>query len=54
MALYVHKGAELIVEHLVNVMAQFNKKTDNQTAPKFLGFPDNRDFFYLIRRETPR
>jgi hypothetical protein len=54
LAVYVHKGAELMVEHLVKAMAEFDKKADGQAAPKFLGFPDNRDFFYLVRREMPR
>ena len=24
---------------------------DQQMVPRFIGFPDNRDFFYLMRRE---
>jgi hypothetical protein len=54
LALYVHRGAEVAVEHLVQSMAGFDKKSDGGLAPKFIGFPDNRDFFYLTRRETAR
>jgi hypothetical protein len=24
-----------------------------QYLPRFLGYPDNRDFFYLVRKERP-
>jgi hypothetical protein len=52
LALYVHEGTQLVVEHLVESMAQFDKSSDSTTIPRFLGSPDNRDFFYLLRRET--
>ena len=54
LALYAHKGTDVIVEHLVKVMADVDKRTDGRLAPKFMGYPDNRDFFYLIRREAAR
>jgi hypothetical protein len=31
-------------------MAEVDRKGGDQMAPRFLGFPDDRDFFYLLRR----
>jgi len=53
LALYVRRGAEVTVEHLVQGMAQLDKKAGGQVVPRFLGFPDDRDFFYLTGREQP-
>ncbi len=38
-------------EHLVRGMAAVDQDTRNGTIPRFVGFADNRDFFYLLRRE---
>jgi len=54
LALYVRSGNELRVEHLVEGMAAIDQKTGNGLVPRFLGVPDDRDFFYLTRRERPR
>jgi hypothetical protein len=51
LALYLRRGAEVVVEHLVQGMAQVDKKAGSGVIPRFLGFPDDRDFFYLTRRE---
>jgi hypothetical protein len=32
-------------------MEEVDKSTDEKMIPRFIGFPDNRDFFYLMRRE---
>jgi hypothetical protein len=32
-------------------MEQVDKSTDGPMVPRFVGFPDNRDFFYLVRRD---
>jgi hypothetical protein len=32
-------------------MSVLDKTVDGQLLPRFLGFADNRDFFYLLRRE---
>lgn len=54
LALYVRKGSEVVVEHLVEGMAEVDKKAGGGFIPRFLGFPDDRDFFYLIRREPSK
>jgi hypothetical protein len=32
-------------------MAEVDKKAAGSPIPRFLGLPDDRDFFYLVRRE---
>ena len=54
LALYVHKGASVVVEHLVQDMAGVDKKSNGQLVPRFVGSPDDRDFFYIVRREKPK
>ena len=51
LALYVHRGSEHLVEHLVDSMQEVDRKARDTLAPRFLAFPDDRDFFYLTRRE---
>jgi hypothetical protein len=50
-ALYTHKAGSLVVQHLIEGMEEVDRKGGNQLAPRFLSFPDDRDFFYLLRRE---
>jgi len=33
---------------------EVDKVVGGQLVPRFVGFPDNRDFFYLLRREASR
>ncbi|WP_224815406.1 hypothetical protein [Hasllibacter sp. MH4015] len=52
MALYIHDedgDDEMEVQHLVSGMAEADP--DNGRIPRFISAPDNRDFFYLLRRE---
>jgi hypothetical protein len=51
-ALYTHDQGHLVVQHLVDGMAEVDRKGGAQLAPRFLGFPDDRDFFYVLRREA--
>jgi hypothetical protein len=54
MALYRRSGAHMDVEHLMAGMAVLDKSTAAGWIPRFLGFPDDRDFFYLTaRKDTP-
>jgi hypothetical protein len=32
-------------------MEEVDKSAGERMVPRFIGFPDNRDFFYLLRRE---
>jgi hypothetical protein len=54
LALYVHRDRERLVEHLVQGMEQCDSRTREGLAPRFLAAPDDRDFFYLTRRDRLR
>ncbi len=54
LALYPRRGAERGVEHLVPGMSVLDKHIGEALLPRFLGFPDDRDFFYLTRRQAVR
>ncbi|PTW40299.1 hypothetical protein [Rhodovulum kholense] len=53
MALYTpEKGGGIDARHLVAGMSRIDEKSrDGHVIPRFIGFPDNRDFFYLMRKE---
>jgi len=40
------------VEHLISGMSEVDRKGGEALAPRFIGFPDDRDFFYLLRKES--
>jgi hypothetical protein len=50
LALYVRDGHQTMVEHLVEGMEEVDRRSGEQLSPRFLGFPDDRDFFYLTRK----
>lgn len=52
LALYTRQEGRLVVQHLIDGMSEVDRKGGSQVAPRFLGFPDDRDFFYLLRRPT--
>jgi hypothetical protein len=33
-------------------MSVLDKSAGDEVIPRFLGYPDNRDFFYVMRRVT--
>ena len=52
LAVYVRGENEVHVEHLQPGMALIDKKDRQGTViPRFLGYPDNRDLFYLMLKE---
>jgi hypothetical protein len=51
LALYRRSGSQLVLDHLVKGMSQVEKSGPHGPVPRFLGYPDNRDFFYLMRRD---
>ena len=53
LAIYRHSGAEFSVQHLVNGMNVLDKIRGGKVVPRFVGFPDNRDFFYLLEKVNP-
>jgi hypothetical protein len=50
LALYRRQGNKVAVQHLIQGMNVLDK-TDGQYVPRFIGYADNRDFFYVMRRE---
>ena len=54
LALYPRSGSRIGVEHVVQGMEVLDKNVGATLVPRFLGFADDRDFFYLVRREDKR
>ncbi|HTY65812.1 MAG TPA: hypothetical protein VMH36_04120 [Alphaproteobacteria bacterium] len=53
LAVYPHDSDRRVIEHLVEGMALVDKKAGgNRVLARFLEVPDDRDFFYLTRRES--
>jgi hypothetical protein len=52
LAIYAGDGAEPGVQYLVRAMSEADQKVQGRSVPRFLGLPDNRDFFYLTRRRS--
>jgi hypothetical protein len=50
MALYRRSGSELTVDHLLKGMSVLEKSDAGRLVPRFIGYADNRDFFYIMRR----
>jgi hypothetical protein len=50
LALYRREAGKLGVEHLVRGMSALEKTAGETTVPRFVGYADNRDFFYLLRK----
>jgi hypothetical protein len=50
LALYRRSGSQLQVNYLIEGMSEAEKNTSGGTVPRFLGYPDNRDFFFVTRR----
>ena len=52
LALYRRSGSQLMLDHLLKGMSEVEKSGPHGPIPRFLGYPDNRDFFYLMRRDV--
>lgn len=52
LAVYSRSGSDMSVEHLLKGMSQLDQSVSGQIVPRFLGYPDNRDFFYVMRRSV--
>ena len=52
LALYVRQDDKLVVEHPVSGMTEIDRAANGKLVPRFVGYPDNRDFFYLVRRRS--
>jgi len=53
LAMYRRAGDRFAVDHLIDGMSEVDKVGANGPIPRFLGYPDNRDFFYVMRRSVP-
>ncbi|MGD1093954.1 MAG: hypothetical protein ABSB35_18455 [Bryobacteraceae bacterium] len=51
-AVYRRSGDQLFVDHLVKGMGELDKSASGELVPRFLGFADNRDFLYVVRRDA--
>jgi hypothetical protein len=51
MAVYQRQGSSLNVEYLLKGMRVVDELSKGQYVPRFIGYADNRDFFYLLRKE---
>lgn len=49
-AVYHRSGSHLFVDHLLKGMSVLDKPASGELVPRFLGYADNRDFFYIMRR----
>jgi len=52
LALYRRTGSQMYVDHLLKGMSELDMSSAGELVPRFLGYPDNRDFFYLMRRNA--
>ncbi len=50
LALYRRSGSQMYVDHLLKGMSELDKSVAGELVPRFLGYPDNRDFFYVMQR----
>ena len=51
LAVYRRSGNNMSVEHLLSGMSVLDKTAPTgEVVPRFLGYPDNRDFFYVMRK----
>ena len=51
LALYRREGTNLFVQHLIQGMGQVDRSVKGKYLPRFLSYPDNRDFFHLLRKD---
>ena len=51
MAACRRQGTSLDVEYLIRGMRVVDELTKGQYVPRFIGYADNRDFFYVLRKE---
>lgn len=54
LALYRRSGPQMFVDHLVKGMSELDKSVSGEIIPRFLGYADNRDFFYVTRKGVNR
>ena len=50
LALYPRRDSQVGVEYLIKGMSVLDKSDQGQIIPRFVGYPDNRDFFYVLKK----
>jgi hypothetical protein len=51
LALYHVEDSAIKVQHLVKGMEAVDRTVRGVSVPRFIGYPDNRDFFYVLKRQ---
>jgi hypothetical protein len=51
LALYRVEDSAIKVQHLVKGMEAVDRTVRGVSVPRFIGYPDNRDFFYFLKRQ---
>lgn len=51
LAVYRRSASGLAIDHLLKGMSQLDRSVAGQIVPRFLGYSDNRDFFYVMVRD---
>ena len=49
-AIYRRAGSQFFVDYLITGMSEVDKTNSGEEVPRFLGYADNRDFFFVMRR----
>ena len=52
LAVYQREGSRLLVEHLIQGMSVLDQSVKGNYIPRFLGYADDRDFFYVMQRDS--
>jgi hypothetical protein len=50
LALYPRRDSQVGVEYLIKGMSVLDKSDQDIVVPRFVGYPDNRDFFYMLKK----
>jgi hypothetical protein len=53
LAVYTVRDSQPRPQHLIRGMEVLDKSSQGQVVPRFVGYADNRDFFYLLKRGRP-
>ena len=51
LAIYRRQGSNIAVQHLIKGMSEVDISVKGRYIPRFLGYADDRDFFYLTKKE---
>ncbi len=50
LAIYGRQGSNIAVQHLIKGMSEVDISVKGRYIPRFLGYADDRDFFYLTKK----